>query len=88
MRLLTVLVLGYLTVKHGLPLASFVLGFLLGPLAEINLRRALQTDPDLLQFAARPISGLLLLLAVLSVLYYFWVGYRKMRAPSVEPAAP
>ena len=38
--------------------------------------------------AVRPISGLLLLLAVLSVAYYFWVGYRKMRAPSVEPAAP
>ena len=37
--------------------------------------------------AVRPISGLLLL-AVLSVAYYFWVGYRKMRAPSVEPAAP
>ena len=36
--------------------------------------------------AVRPISGLLLL-AVLSVAYYFWVGYRKMRAPSVEPAA-
>ena len=81
-------ILGYLMVKHGFPLASFVLGLLLGPLAEINLRRALQTDPDLLQFAVRPISGLLLLLAVLSVAYYFWVGYRKMRAPSVEPAAP
>ena len=38
--------------------------------------------------AVRPISGLLLALAVLSVAYYFWVGYRKMRAPSVEPAAP
>src|SRR5205809_36096 len=47
-------ILGYLMVKHGFPLASFVLGFLLGPLAEINLRRALQTDPDLVQFAVRP----------------------------------
>jgi hypothetical protein len=29
---------------------------------------------------------LLLLLAALSVGYYFWVGYRRVRAPRVEPA--
>jgi putative tricarboxylic transport membrane protein len=79
-------VLGYLMVKHQFPLASFVLGFLLGPLAEINLRRALQTDPSVLEFVLRPISGVLLLLAALSVAYYFWVGYRRVRAPRVEPA--
>jgi putative tricarboxylic transport membrane protein len=77
--------LGYWMVKHGFGLAPFVIGFLLGPLAEINLRRALQTDPDLLQFAVRPISGLLLLLAVLSVAYYFWVGYRRVRGPRAVP---
>jgi putative tricarboxylic transport membrane protein len=72
-------------VKNGFPLASFVLGFLLGPLAEINLRRAFQTDPNLLPFVLRPISALLLLLAVLAIVYYFWVGYRRVRAPR-EPA--
>jgi putative tricarboxylic transport membrane protein len=78
-------VLGYFMVKNGFPLASFVLGFLLGPLAEINLRRAFQTDPNLLPFVLRPISALLLLLAVLAIVYYFWVGYRHVRA-SREPA--
>jgi putative tricarboxylic transport membrane protein len=77
--------LGYWMVKHGFGLAPFVIGFLLGPLAEINLRRALQTDPDVLQFALRPISGLLLFLAVLSVAYYFWVGYRRVRGPGTAP---
>ncbi|HEV8535461.1 MAG TPA: tripartite tricarboxylate transporter permease [Candidatus Limnocylindria bacterium] len=79
-------IIGYFMVKNGFPLASFVLGFLLGPLAEINLRRALQTDPNLVQFALRPISALLLGLAVLAVAYYFWVGYRRVRS-SGEPAA-
>jgi putative tricarboxylic transport membrane protein len=76
-------------VKHGFGLAPFVIGFLLGPLAEINLRRALQTDPNLLQFVLRPISALLLALAVLSVAYYFWVGYRRVRGPRpTRGAAP
>jgi putative tricarboxylic transport membrane protein len=78
-------ILGYFMVKNGFPLASFVLGFLLGPLAEINLRRALQTDPSLIPFVVRPISGLLLLFAALAIAYYFWVGYRRVRA-SPEPA--
>lgn len=80
--------LGYVLVKHDFPLPPFVLGFLLGPLAEINLRRALQTSPDLSQFLLRPISGILLILAALSVAYYFWVGYRRMRAPKIVPASP
>jgi putative tricarboxylic transport membrane protein len=78
-------VLGYLLVKGGFELPPFVIGFLLGPLAEINIRRALQTDPSLLPFLTRPISALLLLLAALSVAYYFWVGYRRVRA--TRPAA-
>jgi len=80
-------VLGYLMVKHEFPLASFVLGFLLGPLAEINIKRALQTSPDLTLFLTRPISALLLAFAALSVLYYFRVGYRRVRGPRAEPAA-
>ncbi len=84
-------VLGYWLVKHGFGLPPFVIGFLLGPLAEINLRRAMQTDPSLLRFVDRPISALLLGLAVLSIAYYFWVGYRRIRGgppPAAAEAAP
>ena len=77
--------LGYIMVKHEFPLASFVLGFLLGPLAEINIKRALQTSPDLTMFVTRPISALLLAFAALSVAYYFWVGVRRVRTPAAEP---
>lgn len=79
-------ILGYIMVKHEFPLASFVLGFLLGPLAEINIKRALQTSPDLTMFVTRPISALLLAFAALSVAYYFWVGVRRVRTPAAEPA--
>jgi TctA family transporter len=72
-------VLGYLMVKHDLELPPFVIGFLLGPLAETNIRRALQANSDPLQFVTRPISGLLVLLTVLSVAYYLYVGLRSAR---------
>jgi putative tricarboxylic transport membrane protein len=38
-----------------------------GPIAETNLRRALMTDPEWTAFFTRPLSALLLLLALLSV---------------------
>lgn len=74
-------VLGYWMVKHGFGLPPFVLGFLLGPIAEVNLRRALQTDPSFLTFLTRPISAVLLAFAAVSVAYYFRVGYRRVRGP-------
>lgn len=81
-------ILGYLLVKHGFELPPFVIGFLLGPLAEINIKRALQTSPDLTLFLTRPISALLLGLALLSVVYYLWIGtsreIRRVR-PRSEP---
>jgi putative tricarboxylic transport membrane protein len=74
--------LGYFFVKHGFELAPFVLGFLLEPIAEINIKRALQTSSDLSLFVTRPISALFLLLALASVLYYFYVGWKRARQPS------
>ena len=61
--------LGFLLKRGGFSLAAFVLGFILGPLAEINLRRALMLDDSLWPFVTRPISLVLLLLAVGSVAY-------------------
>ncbi len=55
--------------ENGFSIPSFVLGVILGPMAESNLRRALETSSDLSLFFTRPISGILLLLAVLSLGY-------------------
>ena len=77
--------LGYFMVKHGFELTPFILGFLLEPLAESNIKRALQTNPDLTVFVTRPMSGFLLLLAALTVAYYFYRGFRAHRA-AAQPA--
>lgn len=63
-------VLGYLLERYGFPLAPMVLGFVLGPIFETNLRRALMySEGDLLSFVTRPISGVLLVIAV-ALLFY------------------
>ena len=57
---------GYWLVKHDFEPAPMLLGFVLGPLMEENLRRAMliaRGDPT--TFVTRPISGVLLGLAVL-----------------------
>jgi putative tricarboxylic transport membrane protein len=70
--------LGYLMVKFGFPLAPFILGVILGDQIEINLVRAIMTDPNPWLFIAHPISGLLLAASVASVAFALW-QHRRMR---------
>ena len=57
---------GYFLVKHDFEPAPMLLGFVLGPLMEENLRRAiLIARGDALTFFTRPISGGLLAVAIL-----------------------
>jgi putative tricarboxylic transport membrane protein len=70
-------ILGYLMKKFGFPLTPLILGIILGPLAEKNLRRALQTSSDLSLFFTRPISLIFLILALISILYPFYQRYKK-----------
>lgn len=65
--LLGIGVVGYIMTKLDYPLAPLVLGVILGPIAETNLRRALMTDEDWTLFFTRPISAALLILAVISI---------------------
>ncbi|SDY28850.1 tripartite tricarboxylate transporter permease [Citreimonas salinaria] len=59
--------LGYALRALDYPLAPLVLGVILGPIAETNLRRALMTDPDWTLFLTRPVSLLFLVAATASV---------------------
>ncbi len=59
--------LGYLMKKMDYPLAPLVLGVILSPIAETNLRRALMTNDDWTLFLTRPISAIFLALAAVSV---------------------
>jgi putative tricarboxylic transport membrane protein len=59
--------LGYALKALDYPLAPLVLGVILGPIAETNLRRALMTEPDWTLFLTRPVSLIFLIAALLSV---------------------
>ncbi|WP_240033943.1 tripartite tricarboxylate transporter permease [Planococcus salinus] len=74
--LLVMGVIGYLFAKYGFSLAPAIIGVILGPLAEVNLRRAIMADPEWTLFFTRPISLAFLVLAVLSILLTVWQNYR------------
>jgi putative tricarboxylic transport membrane protein len=60
--------IGYLLVKLDCELPPFILAFILGPMLEENLRRAMiLSDGDPSIFVTRPISAALLLLALLAL---------------------
>ena len=77
--------IGYGFVKGGIPQPPFIIGFILGPMAETNLRRGLQlSDGDFMGFLAAPISGAFLVLSAASV---FWHIYQAQRAKSAKRRA-
>ncbi|HEY8542718.1 MAG TPA: tripartite tricarboxylate transporter permease, partial [Pseudothermotoga sp.] len=58
--------LGYFMRLNDFPAAPFVLGFILGPMADTNMRRALMlAKGNLLPFITRPVSLVLLIAMVL-----------------------
>jgi putative tricarboxylic transport membrane protein len=59
--------LGFAMVRYGFPLAPIILGVILGDEIEVNLVRAVMTNDDLWLFVARPVSGAMLALAVVSI---------------------
>jgi TctA family transporter len=59
-------VIGYIFIKLGMEPAPLLLGFILGPMMEENLRRAmLLSRGDWSVFVTRPLSASLLAMAVL-----------------------
>lgn len=76
--------LGYLMVKTGFPLAPMVLGVILGDQIEVNLIRAIMTDANPWLFLTRPISGTLLVLALLS---FILAIYQERRYLKKKPGA-
>ena len=71
---------GYWLVKFDFEPAPMLLGFVLGPLMEENLRRAMliaRGDPS--TFVTRPISGVLLALALLLLVLALLPMIRQQR---------
>ena len=65
-------IIGYLLSRYQFSLAPIILGVILGPIAETNLRRAMMTENDWTLFFTRPISLAFLILGCLSVVYTIW----------------
>ena len=76
---------GFLLIKFGLEPAPLVLGFILGPLMEENLRRSMvlsRGDPMI--FVMRPLSLVLLLMAAAVVLLVALPQFRKTRETAFQ----
>jgi TctA family transporter len=77
--------MGYVFYKLGCEPAPLVLGFILGPLMEENLRRAmLLSHGDPLVFVQRPISLTLLIMAALLLLLVVMPVFRQARAEAFK----
>src|SRR5712675_2412443 len=73
-------IIGYWLVKHDFEPAPLLLGFVLGPLMEENLRRAmLIARGDATVFFTRPISGVLLTTAIILLVIAAMPNIRRRR---------
>jgi len=80
-------VLGLLFKTFDIPTAPFILGFILGPMAETNLRRGLMAGQGWIGFFQRPIAVIFFAITALSL----FMGVRsnkKKRAAAKAAAAP
>ena len=73
-------ILGYLMQRLGFPLVPVILGVVLGNIAEVNLNRAVSTDPNLMLFLTRPWSLFFLILAVFSAVFPWYQAARRDRS--------
>src|SRR5262249_14210114 len=79
-------VLGWLFEKYNFPIAPLVLGSILGPLAESNFMTTLISyQNDWTVFFTRPVSGVILVLSIIALVFPFirtlW-GRRRSTAES------
>ena len=77
-----------LLIKMGFQLPPMILGFILAPTIETNLRRGLQlSNGDITPFFTRPISAVFLLIAALSILFSVIGMIRKNAAAKAQKEA-
>ena len=77
-------VIGYFLEKYRFPIATIVLGVVLGPMVEEEFRRALQlANGDYTVFFTRPISGILLAIAILALIIppvrRYWANRKNIK---------
>ena len=72
-------VVGYVMNTFNYPVAPLILGMILGPMLEENFRRALLVSRgDFTVFLSRPVSAVLLALAVVAIVVTFLPTIRRL----------
>lgn len=83
--------IGYIFMRFGLEAAPLMLGFILGPMLEEYFRRALLLSRgSFYTFVSRPISGSLLALIAVFIVWQlasFYAGLRKLKAAQAVASA-
>lgn len=75
---------GYLLQKGDYPMPPLILGFVLGNIMEMNLRRALSySQGDISEFFTRPMSCVFLILAALSLVVSLYGIYKTRKKDKV-----
>lgn len=75
--------IGWLMKKASIPVTPLLLGFILGPIIEVNLRRGLMSSQgDLMPFITEPISGFVLLGTLIVVAVTAYKEFAKSRTPN------
>ncbi len=78
-------IIGYLLEKFNYPLPPLILGIILGPIVESNLRRSLiESGGDLAIFMTRPISAIFIVIAILSFIVPFIRQFINARKTSIN----
>ena len=76
-------VLGYVLQRYGYPVIPVLMGLILGPMLESNLRRALiVSDADPMIFLTSPVSAVLLLVSALFLGYFGYLEVQRVRQGS------
>jgi putative tricarboxylic transport membrane protein len=79
-------VLGWLFEKYGFPIAPLVLGSILGPLAESNFMTTLISfENDWTVLFTRPVSGVILALSILALVFPFLRSLWQRRRAEASP---
>ncbi|GAB1361712.1 tripartite tricarboxylate transporter permease [Rhodobacter sp.] len=79
-------ILGYVMRVYDFPIAPVLIGLILGPMAEVQLRRALQAKQgDILALVGTPMSATLMVIAALIVIVPAALHWRRTRK-IVQPA--
>ncbi len=79
--------LGFFLIQMGFPPAPLILGAILGPIADTNIRRTLlESDGSLLPFVTRPISIIFVVLILITILsqFGFWEKLKRKKGDSAQ----